>query len=132
MSKATKIRLANHHTGPIVLPRIYNPNISGDPAQMTARCEATLIASGGFHDMEPAEWELRKKSPALQYYLDKGIMSVVKPSQGVDIVTDRTIELEIPEHLQADDEGAVSATSAADPSVKVKAKLTTTKGSVTL
>lgn len=128
MAKEKDIILANHHTASIVLPRIYNPNVSGDPAQMTIRVDSVIIAPGHTHVMTATEWELRKSSEALQYYLDHHILSLVKRTGEVDITTDVTKELEVPEHLQADEDGNVTVTSSADGSA-IKAGIRSAKKS---
>jgi hypothetical protein len=121
MAKERDIFIANHHTGAIVLPKVYNPNATGDPAQMQLRLDAIHIPSGGVARISASEWEHRKKSVALQYYLEHGHLEQVRRVGEVDVDTGVTAELEVPEHLRPDDEGNVAVTSAADPAASVKA-----------
>ena len=129
MAKEKDIIIANHHTGPIVLPRMYAPNTSGDPAAMIKMLESKTIQPGGTELLSATEWEIRKVSPALKYYLDNGHLSMVKRAGEVSIDTGATVDLEVPEHLQADQDGAVSVASKADGESIVKASIRSAKKS---
>lgn len=127
MAKEKDIFVSNQHTAAIILPRIYAPNPSGDPSQAQLRVESRVIQSGHTECFSATEWELRKAIASVQYYLDHGHLAVVKRAGAADVVTDETVDLQIPEHLQVDQDGAVSVDSKADPSVKVKADIRSAK-----
>jgi hypothetical protein len=135
---AKDILLANHHAGPITLPRVYQPNAGGDPAAMQTSCESRTIQPGHVESIPAAEWELRLpagaagKNSTLQYYLDHKHLEVVKRAGEVDVNTGAIGVLEVPEHLQADQEGNVTVASAADGS-EIKAGVrSANKGTVTV
>jgi len=130
---ARDVRLANHHAGTIILPRGYNPNTSGDPAAMKLQFDSITILPGQVKDISAVEWAIRKQSQALQYYLDHGHLTLVKCGNEVDIETGSTADLEVPEHLQSDEDGTVTVQSATGDGSSVQANLRRkSKGTVTV
>jgi hypothetical protein len=131
---AKDVFLANRHTGPIVLPRFYAPNADGDPAKMRVMFASRTINSGHVGKIPAEEWEIRSKSPALQYYLDNGHLEIVKQNAAeADLKTDSIVDLEIPDHLQPDPDGGVSVESATGNGDRVSATIRQAKkGSVTV
>ena len=130
MAKEKDVIIANHHSAPIVLARIYAPNLKGDPADMRLNFEQVHIPSGGTATLTATEWEERKKQPSVQYYLDQGYLSQVRRAGTAEVTGDSTLDLEVPEHLQVDQEGAVTVDSATGDGT-VKAKITKATKSTT-
>jgi len=118
---AKDIYLANRHSAPVILGRMYNPNISGDPAAMKIRFEQRSIMPGHVEVVPGDEWDLRKGTEIIKYYLDQRILEIVKRDREVEVTNEVVAELEIPEHLQPDTDGNVSVPSAANPGETVKA-----------
>lgn len=133
MGSLKDVIVANHHTGPIQFPRMYHPNVDGDPAKMNLKFDAKTIQPGGCVLVSSLEWAERKKVPAIAYYLDHGHLAVVRREGQVDQDIDYTTQLEVPEHLQADQDGATTAESKIGDGVQVKASLRrTAKGTATV
>lgn len=132
MAKEKDIIIANRHAGPIVLPKVYLPNTSGDPAAFVQTFPERLLEPGHATTIGATEWEVRKVSQALQYYFDHGHLELVKREGEVLIQTGGTAVMEIPEHLQNDSEGGITVDSVTGDGA-VSAKLRSAKkGTVTL
>lgn len=117
------IVIANHHTADIILSRVYHPNIEGDPTKRHLQSEAIIIHRGTARKVKAEEWELRKDSRVIQYYLDNKIISVTHCEGPSEIAFSGIMALEVPDHLKPNDEGEVFAPSAVDPNIMVAAKL---------
>jgi hypothetical protein len=64
------------------------------------------IYPGHVEEFDAEEWEKRKESPVVRYYLDAGIIAEVRSNKGVQVTGDTTADLEdiIPPHLQTAEE----------------------------
>ena len=108
--------IANHHTGPMAFPRSLEGNVV---------FAATTINPGECKEIDDDIWKEFKKTPVIQFYLDKGHLSEVQDAgKNVVVGEERTSELVVPDHLQSEEQEAASNVSA-----KVVRK---TKGSISV
>ena len=107
--------VANHHTGPIVLPRIYEFNESGDVTKNKALCRERIIPAGETSETKIPrdEWDLRlARGDALRALMDRGFLSIVRRIGEVDFRTQNVSDLIVPPHLQGEQQVAQSKTPA--------------------
>ena len=99
----TDVILANHHTGAIVLARVYEINASGDPTKNRIQFEKRVIPAGEAVICPKVEWAMRlEKAPMLQALMDKGWLSLARRTGEVDFRTQSLSDLTVPPHLQGD------------------------------
>lgn len=88
--------VANHHTAPIGFPRSSAGSIV---------FQATTILPGHVQEIDNDLWKKYKKTPVIQHYLDKGILTEVKDADATVVVgATRTSDPPIPEHLQDEEQ----------------------------
>ena len=111
----TDVILANHHTGPIVLARVYEVNTSGDPTKNKIRFPSRTIPAGeagqdGKVGIPKEEWDFRKQNPVIKALFDRDCMTIVKKAGEVDFRSMSTSDLVVPPHLAAEEAEAESQT----------------------
>ena len=127
--------VANHHTGAVVFPRIYEFNASGDVTKNKALCRERTIPAGETSETKIPrdEWDLRlARGDALRALMDKGYLSVVKRVGEVDFCTQDVSDLVVPPHLRGDSQEADSKTPAGGRVAAALDRKRLTVGTVTL
>jgi hypothetical protein len=132
---ASDVIVANHHTGPIVLPRIYEVNVTGDVTKNIVLCIERTIPAGETTEarIPRAEWDLRlKRGDALKALMDRGFLSIVRKIGEVDFRTQDVSDLVVPPHLRGDAQEADSKTPAGGRVAAALDRKRMTVGTVTL
>lgn len=122
--------LANQHAGIVVLPRVYT-DTTGSMSEMKTRLGRVSIPPHGTYLMGAEEWAIRGQNKMIQRYLEIGHLALIKKDKPVDLVSDQTSELEVPEHLQAEEVIEPSKTGSGAVAAGVR-KDKTRKGEITI
>lgn len=121
---AHDVILANHHTADIILSRVYHPNSTGNPVLKKVRADAVVIPRKGTILVKAEEFELRRNSRALKFYIENGMLSVSERQGVAETSSEFTRNLEVPEHLQlAQNDGEISRDSSGHPEGRVVATI---------
>lgn len=105
ITSGADVIVANHHTGPIVLPRIYEVNTTGDVTKNKILCGERTIPAGETAGVKIPrdEWELRlQRGEALRMLMDRGALSIVRRMGEVEFRCQSTSDLVVPPHLRGD------------------------------
>lgn len=100
-SKVT-VLVANQHTGAIMFPRKGESGVSLSPL---------ILGPGVVTEIDADEWNLRKKNVVVQAYMDRRLIVEVDRRGAVPVLSQTSSELEIPEHLQTEEEQGAYATA---------------------
>jgi len=114
VKKSSTVLVANQHTGGIVFPRKGQGGVHVPPLR---------LPPGSVTPVDREEWEARKKSPVVQYYLDNGLLAEVNRVGPVPVLDSTTSHPEVPEHLQDEEhEGKQILAEAAPATARVRQK----------
>ena len=92
-----KVLVANYHTGGITFPRRSPDN--------KLLLKPLRLHPGTTTEVDAEEWAKHKKIKTVQLYMDKGLIAEVKRNDAdVPMKESTSSDLEIPEHLQTDEE----------------------------
>lgn len=97
--KRTHYIVANHHTAAIVFPR-QSPG-SGGHLQKT---KPLVLPSGHTEVVAADEWNVLRKNPVVQRYIDAHLISEVEREGDIPASAERTSSPPIPDHLKTEQE----------------------------
>ena len=102
---SSSILIANQHTGAILIPRKGEVGIALNPL---------VLAPGQVTAVDADEWNIRKKHPIIQHYLDKGLISEVSKIGPVPVLDATSTDLDaiIPENLKPETQSGDIASAA--------------------
>ncbi len=118
VKKSSVVLIANQHTGGIVFPRKGEGGVHVPPLR---------LPPGSVTPVDREEWEARKKSKVVQYYLDAGLLAEVNRMGPVPVLDSTTSSPEVPEHLQTEEhKGKQIVQEAAPATARVRQAKTAT------
>lgn len=95
--------VANHHTGPIIFARIYEPNVTGNPTNNKIMFDKRMVPAGEAIAIPKVEWAMRlDRQPLIGVMMDRGWISIGKRVGEVDFRTQSLSDLVVPPHLAGD------------------------------